>query len=207
MSSRYDDSRGERYGERDRDGESRRRDRYDEDRRTGDDRSRKHDREDSKRERSRSRDRSHKKKRERSESRERSKKKDKKDRYVRSQKQFLAKAHSSLRDRDRSLSPHSKAKADKKAAKAAKKREEELRAAKQIAELNMYTAEDNPFHDANLTQQFQWHKKREKEKKSGITEDEAKRREQARRLEAKVCLCHDSCLPLSHVCLPVIGRT
>jgi hypothetical protein len=88
--------------------------------------------------------------------------------------------------RDRSLSPHSKAKAEKKAARAALKREEELRAAKQIAELNMYTAEDNPFHDANLGQQFQWHKKREKEKKSGITEDEAKRREQARRLEAKV---------------------
>jgi hypothetical protein len=88
--------------------------------------------------------------------------------------------------RDRSPSPHSKAKAEKKAAKAAAKREEELRAAKQIAELNMYTAEDNPFHDANLTQQFQWHKKRDKEKKSGITEDEAKRREQARRLEAKV---------------------
>ena len=87
------------------------------------------------------------------------------------------------------MSPHSKAKAEKKAAKAALKREEELRAAKQIAELNMYTAEDNPFHDANLGQQFQWHKKREKEKKSGITEDEAKRREQARRLEAKVGCC------------------
>ncbi|KAI5454835.1 hypothetical protein NCC49_002117 [Naganishia albida] len=172
MSSRYDDSRGERYAERDRDGESRRRDRYDTDRRTGEDRSRKYDRDEVKRDRSRSRDRdrSHRKRRERSESRERSKKRDRKDRD---------------RDRDRSLSPHTKAKAEKKAAKAAKKREEELRAAKQIAELNMYTAEDNPFHDANLTQQFQWHKKREKEKKSGITEDEAKRREQARRLEAK----------------------
>lgn len=126
---------------------------------------------------------------------------------VRSQEQFLANTHSSLRDRDRSLSPHSKAKAEKKAAKAAMKREEELRAAKQIAELNMYTAEDNPFHDANLTQQFQWHKKREKEKKSGITEDEAKRREQARRLEAKVCLCYDSGWLLSHVCLYDTGRT
>lgn len=63
-----------------------------------------------------------------------------------------------------------------------------MQAAKQIAELNMYTAEDNPFHDANLGQQFQWHKKRDKEKKSGITDEEAKRREQARRLEAKVCV-------------------
>ncbi len=50
----------------------------------------------------------------------------------------------------------------------------------------MYSAEDNPFHDANLGQQFKWHKKREKEKKAGITDEEAARRDQVRRLEAKV---------------------
>ncbi len=51
----------------------------------------------------------------------------------------------------------------------------------------MYSAEDNPFHDANLGQQFSWHKKREKEKKAGISDQEATRRDQIRRLEAKVC--------------------
>jgi hypothetical protein len=50
----------------------------------------------------------------------------------------------------------------------------------------MYSAEDNPFHDANLGQQFSWHKKREKEKKMGISDEEAARRDQIRRLEAKV---------------------
>ncbi|KAJ9124314.1 hypothetical protein QFC22_001114 [Naganishia vaughanmartiniae] len=170
MSGRYDEDRSRRHDDYDRrrvdDREPSRKDRYDDDRRRDDDRSRRNEPDDRKRERSRSRDgdRSHRKRRDRSESRERSKKKDKK---------------------DRSPSPHSKAKAERKAAKAAKKREEELQAAKQIAELNMYTAEDNPFHDANLGQQFQWHKKRDKEKKSGITDEEAKRREQARRLEAK----------------------
>ncbi|KAJ9106383.1 hypothetical protein QFC21_001529 [Naganishia friedmannii] len=171
MSGRYDEDRSRRHDDYDRRrGDDREpikgNDRYDDDRRRDDDRSRRNEPDDRKRERSRSRDRdrSHRKRRDRSESRERSKKKDKK---------------------DRSPSPHSKAKAERKAAKASKKREEELQAAKQIAELNMYTAEDNPFHDANLGQQFQWHKKRDKEKKSGITDDEAKRREQARRLEAK----------------------
>ncbi|GHJ88471.1 hypothetical protein NliqN6_4873 [Naganishia liquefaciens] len=171
MSSRYEDDRSRPYGDRDREGTGYRDSRSEKDSRSRDERGGRHEREyrrDRSRSRDRDRDRSHKKRRDRSESRdrERSKKKDKK-------------------SRDRSLSPHSKAKAEKKAARAALKREEELRAAKQIAELNMYTAEDNPFHDANLGQQFQWHKKREKEKKSGITEDEAKRREQARRLEAK----------------------
>lgn len=49
----------------------------------------------------------------------------------------------------------------------------------------MYTAEDNPFGDSNLGQQFKWHKKREQEKKMGISDEEAARRDQVRRLEAK----------------------
>jgi len=49
----------------------------------------------------------------------------------------------------------------------------------------MYTAEDNPFGDSNLGQQFKWVKKREMEKKKGITDEEAARRDQVRRLEAK----------------------
>jgi hypothetical protein len=49
----------------------------------------------------------------------------------------------------------------------------------------MYTAEDNPFGDSNLGQQFKWVKKREQEKKLGISDEEAARRDQVRRLEAK----------------------
>ena len=94
-------------------------------------------------------------------------------------------SHDRSRSDSRSPSPHSRRKAEKKAAKAAKRREEELQAARQVAELSMYTAEDNPFGDSNLGQQFKWHKKREQEKKMGISDEEAARRDQVRRLEAK----------------------
>lgn len=60
--------------------------------------------------------------------------------------------------------------------------EEQRRAA---AELSMYSAVDNPFHDANLTDQFVWGKKRDKEKKEGMSTDEAQRRDISRRQEAK----------------------
>ena len=49
----------------------------------------------------------------------------------------------------------------KKAEKTRIKEEEEAR---QVAELSVYSATDNPFHDVNLGQQFRWHKKNEKEK-------------------------------------------
>ncbi len=91
--------------------------------------------------------------------------------------------HPLLHHRDRSESP---SKSKRKAEKAARRREEELQAARQVAELSMYSAEDNPFHDANLGQQFDWRKKRDKEKKAGISDVEAARRDQVRRLEAKV---------------------
>ena len=57
--------------------------------------------------------------------------------------------------------------------------------ARRIAELNVYSAADNPFNDANLGQQFQWHKKKEMERKKGISAAEAERREAIRRQEAK----------------------
>ena len=47
------------------------------------------------------------------------------------------------------------------------------------------SATDNPFHDVNLGQQFRWHKKNEKERKQGLTLDEAHRRDALRRQEAK----------------------
>jgi hypothetical protein len=91
------------------------------------------------------------------------------------------------------LAPHSpvfyRRKRDKseerKARKAEKKRlndEEEMR---QVAELSIYSATDNPFHDVNLGQQFRWHKKNEKEKKMGLSPAEAQRRDSTRRQEAK----------------------
>ncbi|KAI0265113.1 mid region of cactin-domain-containing protein [Gloeopeniophorella convolvens] len=74
---------------------------------------------------------------------------------------------------------------ERKARKAEKRRlkdEEEMR---QVAELSVYSATDNPFHDVNLGQQFRWHKKNEKEKKMGLSTAEAQHREAMRRQEAK----------------------
>ena len=74
---------------------------------------------------------------------------------------------------------------ERKARKAEKKRlkdEEEMR---QVAELSIYSATDNPFHDVNLGQQFRWHKKNEKEKKMGMSPADTQRRDAMRRQEAK----------------------
>lgn len=54
-----------------------------------------------------------------------------------------------------------------------------------MAELSVYSATDNPFHDVNLSQQFRWHKKAEKERKQGLTVAESQRRDALRRQEAK----------------------
>lgn len=62
------------------------------------------------------------------------------------------------------------------------KEEEEAR---QVAELSVYSATDNPFHDVNLGQQFRWHKKMEKERKAGLSLSEAQRRDVIRRQDAK----------------------
>jgi hypothetical protein len=69
--------------------------------------------------------------------------------------------------------------------KAEKKRLREEEEARQIAELSVYSAADNPFHDANLGQQFRWHKKNEKEKKAGMSLAESQRKDALRRQEAK----------------------
>lgn len=62
------------------------------------------------------------------------------------------------------------------------KEEEEAR---QVAELSVYSATDNPFHDVNLGQQFRWHKKNEKERKQGMSLAEAQTRDAMRRQDAK----------------------
>ena len=69
--------------------------------------------------------------------------------------------------------------------KAEKKRLREEEEARQVAELSVYSAVDNPFHDVNLGQQFKWHKKSEKEKKAGMTAADVQRRDALRRQEAK----------------------
>lgn len=54
------------------------------------------------------------------------------------------------------------------------------------AETSFYSSTDNPFHDANLGDKFVWGKKREKERKSGLTQEEAAARDMQRRIESQV---------------------
>ncbi|KAJ7228924.1 mid region of cactin-domain-containing protein [Mycena pura] len=96
------------------------------------------------------------------------------------------------RDRSRSRDPDRKEKKRKRdkseersARKAEKKRAKEEEEMRQVAELSVYSATDNPFHDVNLGQQFRWHKKNEKERKQGMTLAESQRRDALRRAEAK----------------------
>ncbi|WRT66241.1 uncharacterized protein IL334_003194 [Kwoniella shivajii] len=157
--------RDERDRDRDRDGS--RRDNKDRDRDRDRHRDRGRDRYDDD-----ERDRKEKKRdRSRSRSRDRSHKKDKK------------------RKDSRSPSPSAVAKSKRKeakaAAKAASRREAELEQSRALAELSMYSATDNPFHDANLGEQFKWGKKIDKEKKAGMSADEISRKDAIRRQEAK----------------------
>lgn len=94
-------------------------------------------------------------------------------------------AHSSSKPRERKRSK-SPSKSARKEAKAAARREREAEDARAVAELSMYTADDNPFNDANLGVQFKWVKKSEKEKKAGMSAEEAARKDALRRAEAKV---------------------
>ncbi|KAG8858477.1 hypothetical protein FRB91_009700 [Serendipita sp. 411] len=93
--------------------------------------------------------------------------------------------HSRSRSRERhkeSRRDRSKERKDRKEEKKRQKEEERIR---QLAELSVYNPVDNPFHDANLNQQFKWHKKAEKDKKTGVSAAEAQARDIARRQEAK----------------------
>ncbi|KAI0774322.1 mid region of cactin-domain-containing protein [Fomes fomentarius] len=91
---------------------------------------------------------------------------------------------SSERGRDKKKRKREKSE-ERKARKAEKKRAREEEEARKVAELSVYSATDNPFHDVNLDQQFRWHKKNEKEKKQGLSLAEAQRRDAIRRQEAK----------------------
>ena len=57
--------------------------------------------------------------------------------------------------------------------------------AHQVVELSAYNAIGNPFHNVNLSQQFWWHKKAEREQKQGLTVAEAQCKDTLHRQEAK----------------------
>ncbi|KAF9182681.1 hypothetical protein BGZ50_004778 [Haplosporangium sp. Z 11] len=66
-----------------------------------------------------------------------------------------------------------------------KKEKEEQQKQLEVAMTN-YSNSDNPFNDANLAQKFTWTKKREVEKKKGISGAESARRDIIRREEARL---------------------
>ncbi|KAG2043106.1 mid region of cactin-domain-containing protein [Suillus americanus] len=74
---------------------------------------------------------------------------------------------------------------ERRARKAEKLRIKEEEEARQVAELSVYSATDNPFHDVNLGQQFRWHKKNEKDRKQGLSLADAQRKDAIRRQDAK----------------------
>ncbi|KAL8284284.1 hypothetical protein RQP46_005033 [Phenoliferia psychrophenolica] len=80
-------------------------------------------------------------------------------------------------------------KASKKAAKQLDKADRALllpeEARRSAAEVSFYSADTNPFFDANLGEKFVWGKKREKERKQGMTPEEARRRDLERQVESQ----------------------
>lgn len=123
------------------------------------------------REQDRDRDRDRGRERRRSDSRER------KRRRSRSRSRSADDKKDKKRKRDHSH--------ERKKRKEEKRRQREEEEARQLAELSVYSAADNPFHDANLGQQFKWHKKAEKERKAGLSQAEVAQREALRRQQAK----------------------
>ncbi|KAF8974644.1 mid region of cactin-domain-containing protein [Flammula alnicola] len=123
----------------------------------------------------RTKDDDHKSRRSRSRSKERDK-----------DSQRRKRDRSRSRDGDRRDKKRKRDKSEeRKARKAEKKRLKEEEEARRVAELSIYSATDNPFHDVNLGQQFSWHKKNEMERKKGLTLAESQRRDAIRRQEAK----------------------
>ncbi|KAF9388851.1 hypothetical protein CPC16_006211 [Podila verticillata] len=66
-----------------------------------------------------------------------------------------------------------------------KKEKEEEKKSLETAMTN-YSNSDNPFNDVNLAQKFTWTKKREAEKKKGISAEDSRRRDDVRKREARV---------------------
>ncbi|OAV95333.1 hypothetical protein PTTG_03615 [Puccinia triticina 1-1 BBBD Race 1] len=92
-----------------------------------------------------------------------------------------SKRESSKERRARKTAEKAARKLERRSERKSMREEADRRAA---AELSMYSAIDNPFHDANLSTQFDWSKKRERERKMGLSAEEASRRDAERRAEA-----------------------
>ncbi|GAA6056770.1 hypothetical protein JCM3770_006124 [Rhodotorula araucariae] len=97
------------------------------------------------------------------------------------------------KDRDAKKHRHRETSEERRARNAARKAEKAADAAlllpeearKAAAEVAFYSAQDNPFHDANLGDKFVWGKKREKERKMGMTPEEAAKRDRERAWESQ----------------------
>ncbi|CAG8504433.1 14094_t:CDS:10 [Funneliformis mosseae] len=81
----------------------------------------------------------------------------------------------------------------KKAKKESKKHKKEHKSDKldnsdkmSYIDLSIYSNNDNPFNDANLGEKFVWTKKKDREKKSGLTPEEIFRQEKQRREETQL---------------------
>lgn len=97
----------------------------------------------------------------------------------------------SSRKRHRSRSPSGSSKrretsTERRQRKAAKKASKEAQMTAELANnLSAYASAENPFNDVNLGSAFVWNKKAEKDKKSGLSREEAERKDFARRVEAR----------------------
>ncbi|RIA95685.1 mid region of cactin-domain-containing protein [Glomus cerebriforme] len=78
-------------------------------------------------------------------------------------------------------------KKSKKEKKESKKHKREHKPDKiSYIDLSIYSNNDNPFNDANLGEKFLWTKKKDREKKLGLTPEEILRQEQQRREETQL---------------------
>ncbi|CAG8450899.1 1417_t:CDS:10 [Scutellospora calospora] len=86
------------------------------------------------------------------------------------------------------MHPYNDKKKPVKAKKAKKDKKERDRHKDKLSyiELSAYSNTDNPFGDENLGIKFEWTKKKERDKKMGISPEEAMRREKERREETQL---------------------
>ncbi|KAF9092950.1 hypothetical protein BGX23_003783 [Mortierella sp. AD031] len=92
----------------------------------------------------------------------------------------------SRRDDDESRKKPRETSEERAARKALRKKEKEDQKKSLETAMNNYSNSDNPFNDVNLAQKFTWAKKREVEKKKGISAAESARRDEIRREESKI---------------------
>ncbi|KAG2151962.1 mid region of cactin-domain-containing protein [Suillus cothurnatus] len=116
----------------------------------------------------------------------RSSKRDPPDEYKKRRRSRRERSNSRGKDEERKDKKRKRDKSEeRRARKVEKLRIKEEEEARQVAELSVYSATDNPFHDVNLGQQFRWHKKNEKDRKQGLSLAEAQRKDAIRRQDAK----------------------